>query len=89
MAAIVGVPQLFVRYVVDGGSKFTNTVGAEPVMLVAGLEVAVPPLMVRLVPPAPPGSTNVVTSVNVVDPASTAAVVCMYSPVYGELALFN
>ena len=79
-----------VRYVVDGGIYVHSVVGAVPVMVVAGLVVAVPPLMSHVVPAAETAGWNqVVTNVSVVLPASTAPVVRIYSPVYGLVALFN
>ena len=67
----------------------TNVVGAVPVIVVEGLVVAVPPEMSAVVPaPDDPSLTQVVTKVNtVVDVA--VAVVRMYSPEYGLVALFN
>jgi hypothetical protein len=89
-AAIVGVPQLAeVRYVELGGMYVTNVVGAVPVIVVLGLDVAVPPLMLAVVPgPDDPSLTQVVTKVNTVLDVAVA-VVRMYSPEYGEVALFN
>ena len=56
---------------------------------VAGLDTAVPPEILALVPaPLDPSLTQVVTKVStVVDVA--VAVVLIYSPEYGEVALFN
>lgn len=67
----------------------TNVVGADPVIVVDGLAVAVPPEMSAEVPaPELPSLTQVVTKVNtVVDVA--VAVVRMNSPVYGEVELFT
>ena len=67
----------------------TNVVGAVPLIVVLGLDVAVPPVMLALVPaPLDPSLTQVVTKVStVVDVA--VAVVLIYSPEYGEVALFN
>ena len=67
----------------------TNVVGAVPVIVVEGLVVAVPPEMSAVVPaPLDPSLTQVVTKVNtVVDVA--VAVVRIYSPEYGLVALFN
>jgi hypothetical protein len=57
-------------------------VGAVPVIVVEGLAVAVPPLMLELLPaPVVPSSDQVVTKVNTVDPALRAAVVLMNSGV--------
>lgn len=63
--------------------------GAVPLIVVLGLDVAVPPVMLALVPaPLDPSLTQVVTKVStVVDVA--VAVVLIYSPEYGEVALFN
>jgi hypothetical protein len=82
-AAMVGVPQLADRYVVLGGIKFTKVVGAVAApMDVAGLDTAVPPVMLAVVPaPDVPSSTQVVTKVSTVAPALTAAVVRMNSGV--------
>jgi hypothetical protein len=67
----------------------TRVVGAEPVIVVLGLDVAVPPLMLAVVPaPDDPSLTQVVTKVNTVLDVAVA-VVRMYSPEYGEVALFN
>ena len=60
----------------------TKVVGAVPVIVVDGLAVAVPPLILQVVPnPVTAGWNHVVTNVSVVDPALTAAVVAIYSPV--------
>ena len=82
-AAIAGVPQAADRYVVLGGIKFTNVVGAVAApMDVAGLVTAVPPVILAVVPAADvPSSTQVVTKVSTVAPALTAAVVRMNSGV--------
>ena len=82
-AAMVGVPHAAERYVVLGGIKLTKVVGAVAAPIdVAGLDTAVPPVMLAEVPaPDDPSLTQVVTKVNTVDPALTAAVVWMYSPV--------
>ena len=76
-AAMVGVPQLADRYVVLGGIKFTKVVGAVAApMDVAGLDTAIPPVILAVAPTtALPSSTQVVTKVSTVAPASTAAVV--------------
>lgn len=67
----------------------TKVVGAVPVIVVLGLVVAVPPEMSAVVPaPLDPSLTQVVTKVNTVVEVC-AAVVRMYSPEYGEVALFN
>ena len=79
---MVGVPQLAERYVVLGGRKVTKVVGAVPVMVVDGLEVAVPPEMLADVPaPELPSSDQVVTKVKMVLPALSATVVRMNSGV--------
>ena len=61
----------------------TSVVGAVAAPIdVAGLDTPVPPEMLEVVPaPDEPSSTQVVTKVNTVDPAFTAAVVRMYSGV--------
>ena len=61
----------------------TSVVGAVAAPIdVAGLDTPVPPEMLEVVPaPDEPSSTQVVTKVNMVDPAFTAAVVRMYSGV--------
>lgn len=66
-----------------------NVVGAVPVIVVLGLVVAVPPEISAVVPgPLLPSLTQVVTKVKtVVDVA--VAVVLIYSPEYGETALFS
>ena len=83
LAAIAGVPQLAVRYVVLGGITFTSVVGAVAApMAVAGLDTAVPPVMFAVVPAAEvPSSTQVVTKVNTVLPALSATVVRINSGV--------
>ena len=90
-AAIVGVPQLAVRYVVDGGITFTKVVGAVAAPIdVAGLATAVPPEMSADVPAADvPSSYQVVTNVNTLPPAASATVVWIYSGVYGDVALLS
>jgi hypothetical protein len=61
------VPQLAVRKLVLGGIKVHKVVGAVPVIVVEGLFVAVPPVILELVPkPLDPSSTQVVTRVNTV-----------------------
>jgi hypothetical protein len=89
-AAIVGVPQAAeVKYVELGGRYVTNVVGAVPVIVVLGLEVAVPPEILADVPaPELPSLTQVVTKVSTVLDVAVA-VVRMYSPEYGAVALFN
>jgi len=58
----------------------TKVVGAVPVIVVLGLDVAVPPEISPLVPAPPePSLTQVVTKVNTVDDVAVA-VVRMYSP---------
>ena len=67
----------------------TKVVGAEPVIVVDGLAVAVPPEISAVVPaPDDPSLTQVVTKVNTVELVAVA-VVLMYSPEYGLVALFN
>ena len=77
------MPQLaVVKYVDDGGKYVHSVVGAVPVIEVAGLVVAVPPVMLDVTPaPDDPSSTQVVVKVKIVLPASMAAVVLMYSGV--------
>ena len=89
-AAIEGVPQVLVRYVVAGGIYVTKVVGAVAAPIdVAGLATAVPPEMLAVVPaPDEPSLTQVVTKVNTVELVAVA-VVRMYSPEYGAVALFN
>ena len=56
---------------------------------VAGLDTPVPPVMSAVVPaPDDPSLTQVVTKVNTVELVAVA-VVRMYSPEYGLVALFN
>ena len=63
--------------------------GAVPLIVVLGLDVAVPPVMLALVPaPLEPSLTQVVTKVSTVLDVAVA-VVLIYSPEYGEVALFN
>jgi hypothetical protein len=90
-AAMVGVPQLADRYVVLGGIKFTKVVGAVAApMDVAGLDTAVPPEISAVAPVTPvPSSTQVVTKVNTVLPALSAAVVRMNSVSYGATVLLS
>ena len=67
----------------------TRVVGAVPVIVVVGLDVGVPPLMSAVVPaPELPSLTQVVTKVNTVLDVAVA-VVRIYSPEYGDTALFN
>jgi hypothetical protein len=85
----VGVPQLLVRYVVDGGTNRQSTVGAVP-YAENGLVVSVPPEMFVLCPaPARAELFQVVTKVIAVAPAFFAAVIMMVSPVYGLTSSFN
>ena len=88
---MVGVPQEAVRYVVDGGMYVHSVVGAVAAPIeVAGLVTPVPPEILDDVPaPEDPSSTQVVTNVSTVLPALTAAVVRIYSGVYGAVALFS
>jgi len=63
-----------------GGINVTKVVGAVPVMVVDGDVVAVPPEILSLDPVAePPGSTQVVVKVNIVEVA--LASIWMYCPV--------
>ena len=67
----------------------TKVVGAVPVIVVERLAVAVPPSMLDDLPaPLDPSSLQVVTKVNTVELVAVA-VVAMYSPEYGEVALFS
>jgi hypothetical protein len=69
----VGVPQLAVRKLVLGGIKVHKVVGAVPVIVVEGLAVAVPPVMLAVVPaPDEPSSTQVVTKVSTVPEVAVA-----------------
>jgi hypothetical protein len=71
----VGVPQLAVRKVVLGGRYVTRVVGAVPVIVVDGLVVAVPPVILEVLPaPDVPSSTQVVTRVNTVVLVAVAVV---------------
>ena len=64
-------------------------VGAVPVIVVEPAPVSVPPEMLHVVPTAlTAGWNQVVTSVNTVEEVC-AAVVWIYSPVYGALLLFS
>jgi hypothetical protein len=88
LAAIAGVPHELVS-VELGGIYVTKVVGAVPEIVVDGLAVAVPPVMLAVVPaPDDPSLTQVVTKVNTVLEVAVA-VVRMYSPEYGAVALFN
>ena len=63
-------------------------VGAEPVIVVLGLVVAVPPEMLVFDPAVPDAGWNqVVTRVNTV--AEDDAWVRIYSPVYGDAVLLS
>ncbi len=63
--------------------------GAVPLIVVLGLAVAVPPVMLALVPaPLEPSLTQVVTKVSTVLDVAVA-VVLIYSPEYGDVALVN
>jgi len=67
----------------------TKVVGAVPVIVVEGLLVAVPPVILAVVPAADvPSSTQVVTKVNTVLDVAVA-VVRMNSGVYGDVALLS
>ena len=67
----------------------TNVVGAVPVIVVLGLAVAVPPVILAVVPaPELPSLTQVVTNVSTVLDVAVA-VVRMYSPVYGAVELVS
>jgi len=82
------VPQELVN-VELGGRYVTKVVGAVPEIVVDGLAVAVPPSMLAVVPaPDDPSLTQVVTKVNTVELVAVA-VVLIYSPEYGAVALFN
>ena len=84
----MGVPHELVN-VELGGRYVTKVVGAVPEIVVEGLAVAVPPSMLAEVPaPDDPSLTQVVTKVNTVELVAVA-VVAMYSPEYGEVALFS
>jgi hypothetical protein len=74
-AAIVGVPQVLLRYVALGGRYVTKVVGAVPVIVVEGLVVAVPPEIFDVTPaPELPSSDQVVTKVNTVELVAVAVV---------------
>ena len=68
----------------------TKVVGAVAAPIdVAGLDTAVPPVMLAVVPaPDDPSLTQVVTKVSTVELVAVA-VVRIYSPEYGLVALFN
>jgi len=80
-AAIDGVPHELVRDAVLGGIYVTKVVGAVAAPIdVAGLDTAVPPEMLAVVPaPDDPSLTQVVTKVNTSELVAVA-VVRMYSP---------
>ena len=87
---MVGVPQLLVMFVVLGGIKFNNVVGAVPVIEVAGLAVSVPPEMLAVDPATEvPLSLQTVVKVNTVPPAFSATSVRIKSGVYGAPALLS
>ena len=71
----MGVPHELVRKVVLGGRYVTRVVGAVPVIVVDGLAVAVPPVILAVVPaPELPSLTQVVTRVNTVVEVAVAVV---------------
>ena len=71
----MGVPQLLVRYVVLGGIRLTKVVGAVAApMAVAGLDTAVPPVMVDVAP-----ATPVPSSLQTVVRVSTVGVVLLFT----------
>lgn len=79
---MVGVPQLAVRYVVDGGIYVTKVVGAVPVIVVDGDDVAVPPEMVSSEPgPERPASVHDVVRTNCVPVPAVLADTVMESKV--------
>jgi len=85
----VGVPHELLKVAELGGRYVTKVVGAVPEIVVDGLAVAVPPEISAVVPaPDDPSLTQVVTKVNTVELVAVA-VVRMYSPEYGLVALFN
>jgi hypothetical protein len=86
--ATAGVPHELVS-VELGGTNLQSTAGAVP-KLVYGLAVSVPPEMLA-VSPAPELVVwfQVVTKVNTVEPALTAPVTRIKSPVYGLTVEFN
>ena len=64
-----------VRDAVLGGKYVTKVVGAVPEIVVDGLEVAVPPVMLAVVPaPDVPSSDHTVTKVNTVELVAVAVV---------------
>ena len=70
---MVGVPQAADKKVELGGRNVTRVVGAVPVMVVDGLAVAVPPVMLAVVPaPDVPSSLHTVTKVNTVAEVAVA-----------------
>jgi hypothetical protein len=76
-ATINGVPQVLVRKEVDGNTYRHNTAGAVP-NPANGAAVSVPPEMSAVVPePLAPELSQVVTKVNMVRAAFTAAVTRM------------
>ena len=78
----MGVPQLSLKYVVDGGRNVTNVVGAVPVMVVLGDVVAVPPEIASVDPaPEPPGSFHSVSMINCVPDPAVLALTRMLCPV--------
>jgi hypothetical protein len=67
----------------------TNVVGAVPEIVVLGLAVAVPPVILAVVPASElPSLTQVVINVRTVLDVAVA-VVRMNSPEYGAVELFN
>jgi hypothetical protein len=78
---MVGVPQESVRAEVDGGMNLHNTAGAVP-KVIYGLAVSDPPEILAVEPgTVVPLLLHVVTKVNVVRPALTAAVTRIKLPV--------
>lgn len=63
---MVGVPHVSAMYVVAGGKYVTSVVGAVPVMVVAGLVVAVPPEITSTPGDGLPGSTQTVVRISAV-----------------------
>ncbi len=71
----MGVPQEAVKVAELGGKYVTRVVGAVPVIVVLGLEVAVPPEILAVEPAVPvPSSTHVVIKVNTVVDVAVAVV---------------
>ena len=69
----MGVPHELVRDAVLGGRYVTKVVGAVPEIVVDGLEVAVPPVMLAVVPaPDVPSSLHTVTKVSTVELVAVA-----------------